>query len=151
MRKVAAKLRDVPNSQVKPGRLGGLLFGDPHRFLTDLRLQLEMRAAYFDFLKAANGTSPIKPALATFVSAADAWQSRIGYQDSWSWPGMEGALRTLKSPAIDAVLKMNICIFSCREGAQPKGYEDVRKYLADQETFTPRLLAAMKETLASLH
>jgi hypothetical protein len=151
MRRASAKLQDVPNSRVKPGRLGGLLFGDPQRFLTDLRLQLEMRAAYYDFLKAANGASPIKPSLASFVSAADAWQSRIGYQDSWSWPGMESALRKLKSPAIDAVLKMNICIFSCGEGAQPKGYEDVRKYLADQETFTPRLLAAMKETLASLH
>jgi hypothetical protein len=82
---------------------------------------------------------------------ADAWQSRIGYQDSWSWPGMESALRKLKSPAIDTVLKMNICIFSCGAGAQPKGYEDVRRYLADQETFTPRLLSAMRETLTSLH
>ena len=132
MRKAAASLQDAAAGQMKTGRLGGLLFGDPQRFLTDLRLQLEMKAAYHDFLNASNGAQPVKPTLASFVSAAEEWQSRTGYQDSWNWPGMESALRKLKSPAIDAVLRVNICIISCPEGAHPNGYEDVRKYLSDQ-------------------
>jgi hypothetical protein len=150
MRKAATKLRDTAAGQVKTGRLGGLLFGDPQRFLTDLRFQLGVKAAYHDFLNASNGTGPVKPALASFISAAEAWQSRTGYQDSWNWPGMESALRKLNSPAVDAVLRVNICIIRCPEGAHPNGYDDVRKYLADQETFTPRLLAAMKEPLSSM-
>ncbi len=147
MRKSAAQLKRV-SGQLHKGRLSGLLFGDPRRFLTDLQLQLEMKAAYQDFLTASSGAAPWKPALASFVSAAEAWQSRTGYQDSWNWPGMVPALRKLKSPAIDAVLKVNICIIKCLEGADPKGYEDVRRYLSDQETFTPMLLAAMKEKLS---
>ena len=103
-----------------------------------------------DFLNASNGAQPVKPTLASFVSAAEEWQSRTGYQDSWNWPGMESALRQLKSPAIDAVLRVNICILSCPDGAHPNGYQDVRNYLSDQETFTPRLLAAVKETISSM-
>jgi len=150
MRKASEKLRDT-SGPLKMGRLGGLLVGDPERFLTDLRLQLEMKAAYQDFLNASNEGRPVRAALAAFVSGADAWQSRTGYQDSWNWPGMKPALRKLKSPAIDAVLKVNICIITCPEDAHPNGYEDVRKYLRDQETFTPRLLAALKETLSAMH
>ena len=150
MRTAVAKLRDTESGQVKIGRLGGLLFGDARRFLTDLRLQLEMMAAYHDFVNAVNGTGPVKPFLAAFLLGAEAWQSRMGYQDSWNWPGMAQALHKLKSPAIDEVLKVNICILECPEGAHPNGYSDVRKFLADQETFTPRLLAAMRETLSSM-
>ena len=151
MRRNAALLRKVSEGPLDAGPLRGLLFGDAKRFLVDLEMQLEMKAAYRDFLDAQAASGPLKPKLAAFVSAARQWQARTGYQDSWSWPGMEASLRKLHSPRIDSVLQMNICIFTCAEGVHPAGYEDVRKYLADQETFTPRLLAALQETVDGMH
>jgi hypothetical protein len=92
----------------------------------------------------------MKPAFAKFVAAADEWENQQGYQDHWSWPEMYEALRRLRSPDIDSVLKVNICLFTCPDGAHPTGSKDVDTYFAQQETFTPRLLAAMKKKLAEM-
>src|SRR5579872_4958575 len=53
----ADALDAVPDEALQPGPLNGLLFGSPRRFLSDLSLQLRMRAAY-SALRAADGTPP---------------------------------------------------------------------------------------------
>jgi hypothetical protein len=150
MRAHAQQLRSAENEKLELGDLQGLLFGSGQRFVNDLALQLDLRAAFQDFVKASTSTGNMKPAFAKFVAAADAWENQQGYQGHWSWPGMYDALRRLHSPDINSVLTVNICLFSCPEGAHPTGPKDVETYFAQQETFTPRLLAAMKKKLAEM-
>lgn len=150
MRKYALQLRPTRQEKLQVGDLQGLLFGSPERFLNDLAFQLDLRAAFLDFVKDSTISSHLKPSFARFVAAAEAWDDQQGYQGHWSWPGMYEALRRLHSPDIDKVLKVNICLFTCPEGAHPTGPKDVDTYFAEQETFTPRLLAAMKKKLAQM-
>lgn len=150
MRAQVTQLQQAVKGNLQPGALKGLLFGSPQRFLRDLIMQLELRAAYQDFLHASKGEGPIKPALSAFVSAAQVWQTQLGYQDHWEWPGMYDALRRLHSPDIDRLLKTNVCILTCAEDVHPIGHDPVHAYLADQETFTPQLIAAMQKALSSM-
>jgi hypothetical protein len=68
MRAAADALDALPEASLQTGRLHGLLFGSPRRFLSDLALQLRMRAAFGD-LKAAEGT-PSKALVRAFSDAA---------------------------------------------------------------------------------
>jgi hypothetical protein len=148
MRAEAEQLRDESRGKLQTGRLNGLLFGSAVRFLNDLALQLELRAAYEDFLRATNARAPIKPALSAFIRSAEAWEDQQGYQNHWEWPGLYDALRRLKSPEIDQILAVRICLPKCASGDHPGNFQEVQRYFADQETFTPRLLAAMKKVAA---
>lgn len=150
MRSQVTRIQQVRGQDLRPSDLKGLLFGSPERFLSDVVLQLQLRAAYEEFAKATNGVGNVKTALSAFVTAAQAWDNQTGYQGHWSWPGLYDALGKLHSPAIDKVLKVNICLFRCADSAHPSGYKDVEIYFANQETFTPRLIAAMKETLSQM-
>jgi hypothetical protein len=150
MRERAEQLRKAEREKLELGDLQGLLFGSGQRFLNDLALQLELRAAYQTFVEASTSKGSMKPDFATFVAATEVWENQHGYQNHWAWPGMYEALRRLRSPDIDKVLKVNICLFTCPDGADPTGPKDVENYFAEQETFTPRLLAAMKKALAQM-
>ena len=144
------QLRKAEQEKLQLGDLQGLLFGSGQRFLNDLALQLDLRAAFEDFVKGSATKGNIKPVFARFITAAEAWENQHGYQNHWSWPGMYEALERLHSPDIDKVLKVNICLFTCPAGADPTGPKDVDTYFAQQETFTPRLLAAMKKKLSEM-
>ncbi len=139
MRTWAGTLERVSRRELQTGTLRGLLFGDPQRFFTDLVYQLRLRAAYLDFLNAQAKGADIKAPFKTFVLAADEWQRRHGYQNRWSWPGLEEALRKLNSPAVNAVLEQK------KPGPAP--FDNVKYYYYQEETFTPRLLEAMKQWL----
>ena len=150
MRKQARELRHPIGEKLQTGRLNGLLFGDPIRFLDDLALQLDLKAAYQDFLTTLRNGGVVRSKLSSFLTAAEAWQQQTGYQNHWTWPGLYEALRRLKSPEIDAVLQVNICLFTCPDGAHPVGPRDVERFFADQETFTPRLLTSIRKTLSAM-
>ena len=125
--------------ELTPGRLKGLLFGDPRRFITDLVMELRLKAAYCDFVTASEKNNDVKGRLRDFVEAAEAWQQRTGYECAWSWPKLAETLKTLKSPQIDAVLD--------EKGEANRPSDRVADQLRKMETYTPRLLEAMKETL----
>ena len=150
MRGVAKELSSANASSLEAGPLGGLLFGDPHRFMNDLIMQLSTKAAYQDLLLALDRQANVKSALGAFVAAAETWQQQNGFQGNWEWPGMAAALRKLHSPEIDAVFRVNICLLTCPPGAKPTGYKDVKDFLYQDETMTTRLLAAMKDTLKGM-
>jgi hypothetical protein len=150
MRGVAKELSSANAGSLEAGPLGGLLFGDPHRFLNDLIMQLNTKAAYQDLLLALDRQANVKSALGAFVAAAETWQQQNGFQGNWEWPGMAAALRKLHSPEIDAVFRVNICLLTCPPGAKPTGYKDVKDFLYQDETMTTRLLAAMKDTLKGM-
>ncbi len=150
MRSAADAVRKAASGSLQTGRLRGLLFGDPHRFMNDLVMQLDEKAAFERFRAATERQRGVKQALSEFVNAADTWQKQNGFQGDWHWQGMEEALKTLHASKIDEVFRVNICLLSCPQGAKPTGYQDVKDFLYNDETMTIRLLAAMRETLQTM-
>jgi len=140
-------LKTLSTQSLTPGPLGGLLLGDPQRFVTDLVMQLEVRVTqerFYDVVFADNpDPAALHTAFAAFVEATAAWQKRHNYRNHWCWPKLEEALRRLNVPAIDAVLDSR----SYRgRGATP--FEQVQDGFAAIETYTPRLITAMEEAAA---
>lgn len=142
MRSIADKLDVLSHTRLKTGPLRGLLFGSPKRFLMDIVMQLRMKAAYTDFVDDARNNSDVKDSFRAFVSAADTWQHQHGYECAWGWPGMYESLYSLQSPQINAVLDTKI------EGNTP--FEQVHDSLRKMETFTSRLITAMKSALPEI-
>ena len=95
----------VPDDRlVHPGPLNGLLFGSPRRFVGDLAMMLRVCASFEDLRAAADRGGKTDDALVEFVAAAKAWQHQHGYENSWSSPGFDEALRKLNSSEVNAVL-----------------------------------------------
>jgi hypothetical protein len=143
MRAAADGLAAAAKNNPKGGRLQGLLFGSPERFLTDLVFMLRQRAAVEEFAAAVDAGGETKEPLRKVVDTASAWQARHGYQNNWGDARLLPALRKLNVPAINEVLAVTY------EAQGPYGngktaFEDIRRNFARMETFTPRLLAAMR-------
>jgi hypothetical protein len=151
----ANELEILGGQSVTPGRLKGLLFGDPRRFITDLVLELKLKASFKDFVAAASKQEGLERAFRSFVEAAGSYQRRTGYQCLWDWPKLDSSLETLKSPKIEAILAKKKSIREASHsqvGPFPGGpyhnrYNDGLMYLEDS---TPRLIAAMQETLLQM-
>jgi len=151
MRAQASNIRKLATQKLTTGRLRGLLFGEPERFLNDLVMQLEMKAAYQDFLQASRDGGNLKSALANFVAAAEVWQKQHGYQNRWEWPGMYAALEKLHSPEIDDLISVRLRPMASPEGGlELTGGGNLAKSLSDAETFTTRMLAAMRKAVAAM-
>jgi hypothetical protein len=153
---MAGKLEALDHRKLTLGPLKGLLFGDGSRFITDLVMQLRLRAALDDFAMASEKTQDIKSPFQTLVLSADAYQKQTGYPCLWNWPKLDESLRRLKSPSIDAILdeKEFLTEIPANEGTPSRpGTAYHNRYsdgLMKAETSTPRLIAAMKETLKGL-
>ncbi len=143
-RAAADALEAVPDDAIVLGPLRGLIFGAGRRFLNDLVLQLRQEAAYGD-LRACAGT-PDKAMVKAFSDAADRWQRAHGYENSWWMPDIDATLRKIGHPAVDAMLGEIWNPFALPEGGiDCTGYEYVARVLRTAESFTPRLLAALRE------
>lgn len=144
------KLTAAEKSQPQAGELKGLIFANPSSYINDLILQLRMVSTMNDFSKSVNAarknTAQIKKTFSAFISAAEAWQQKHDYKNSWRWPAMEEALRKLGSATVNAALDSNK--FTSDEGATP--FEKVKNGLKQMESYTPRLIAAMKQGLAEI-
>jgi hypothetical protein len=144
MLEIAAVLEQVPDSALEMGRLKGFLFGSPRRFLNDLAMQLRMRAPYAD-LRRAEG-KPDRAVVRAFAEAAGAWQAQHGYENSWWWPDLDPTLRKIGSPDVNAVLDTQRDWFApMPEGTGMSGYDFVANALRQAESFTPRLLQALRK------
>ena len=84
---LADTLEAPRNASLIPGRLKGLLFGSPRRFIMDLVMQLA-RAAFETFRAAAAANGDLREPLRHFVAAAETWQRQHGYENAWWWPGL---------------------------------------------------------------
>ena len=138
MRDIAERLGVLAGGPLNSGHLKGLLFGDANRFMTDLVMQLRLKAAFEDFVAAAMNDRELDSSLRNFVTAAKEWQRQHGYECAWWWPELDESLKKLKSPAIDAVLDEK------GEGGTP--YERVEDELRKTETFTTRLISGMEQS-----
>ncbi len=143
MREAAASIRALEPGTHEPGPLEGLLFGDPDRFLTDLAMQLDMRAAYTD-LKSAD-LPPTRERVAAFAEAASRWQARHGYENTWWWPDLDATLRRIGSPEVNAVLDTQMNPWETPEQFETTAFDYVASCLRDAESFTPRLLQALRK------
>jgi hypothetical protein len=89
------------------GRYAGLLFGDPQRYLADVRLQLRFRADAGDFAHAVAKGQPWAAALQALHDSWGAWVRQTGFVDAYIGPVydlLHPALRALHDPGITAVL-----------------------------------------------
>lgn len=150
MRVASAALAKVSRGSSATGPLRGLLFGSPERFLRDLVLQLEAKATFFEFRAALEKTPresrAISRSFSAFVVAIEAWQVQHGYSNHWRWPELQETLRKLDSADINRELDTLTLVIA--SGGAP--FERVKKGLAQLESYTPRLLAAMKRTATEL-
>ncbi len=150
MSTAAAKLERVAAGALEGGRLKGLLFGDPQRFLLDLARMLRLRAATEELFAVTATKGNPKLALRHLISAADTWEHQHGYQNNWYESKLHQALRNLNSTAINAVLNVT---YEAKEPFSPGIHTpeaQVRHNFRSIETYTPRLLAAMKQTLKEM-
>jgi hypothetical protein len=143
-RRLAQEIDAVPASNLKPGRLGGLLFGSPRRFMEDLSHMLRYRAAVEEFIVASERGTGVKEALRTLLKDAGAWQKRHGYENNWHEPRMAAALLKLNHPAINEVYQIRYEL-STPPPAGQWAFEQIRENFAKVESMTPRLLEAMKK------
>jgi hypothetical protein len=149
MRALADRLEVLPDEKIAPGRLKGLLFNNPRRFLTDLVKMLRYRAALEDFVAASEKGEGVKVTLRKFIAASETWQSTHGYKNNWHDPRMHAALRKIKHPAIDAVFEISYEVRSAPPAGQSY-FEAIRQNFATIETLTPRFLQAMKAALKDM-
>jgi len=149
MREVADRLERAASQELTGGRLKGLLFGDPKRFLTDLAMMLRYRAAVEEFAAATAAGQDAKASLRRLIEDAGAWQARHGYKNNWYDPKLLPALRKLNAPAINAALSVTYEAKGPFEGGRT-AFEEIRQNFARIETFTPRLLEAMRAALQEM-
>ena len=150
MRAAALQVEALASGALTPGPLGGLLLGSPTRFLSDLVLELRLKAAMEDFIADTVAGSPVKKSFRAFTEVAARYQQRMGYQCVWGWPRLDKALKTLGSPRIDAILAEDDFVkdILAQRGAPYPGSAYHNRYsdgLMLLETSTPRLVAAMQE------
>ncbi len=150
MKDAAARLVAIGGAPLKTGPLAGLLFGDPARFVDDIVRQLHFATAMYEFRTATLAT-PSDPAIvrrtfAAFIAATERWQGKHGYRNHWRWAPMQEALRGLDSAQLNATL--DTLRWVSDKGATP--FDRVKNGLAELETYTPRLITAMKQTLTQL-
>lgn len=141
-RRAADRLEQVSKQELAGGDLGGLLFGDPKRFVLDLVSELRYQAALVDLAAAIEKKENLREPLGSFIAAAEAWQSRHGYQGMWWYPPLNNVLAALDSPEIRAVTS------TAYQAQTPFG--QVKEMLYLSETHTTRLLAALKSTHARM-
>jgi hypothetical protein len=89
--------------------LSGLLFGSTDRFLIDLAMNLELRAAFMKLQSASDGAGRIPKAVRGALRAVQAMQAQTGFVDAGEGPIHEGfyqPLSELHEPEIDKVLAL---------------------------------------------
>ncbi len=148
-RQMASKLDSLSRQRLEMGPLKGLLFGSAKRFLTDLAMMLRYRAAITGLVNAVESGKETQKALALLVKDAGAWQARHGYENNWYEPRMLNALARLNSPAIRDALAVTYEIQSPLKPGEI-AFEQIRQNFAKIETYTPRLLSAMRKTLEEM-
>lgn len=143
------KLTALKAASLKSGRLEGLLFRNPARFVNDLVLQLRVVSAMHALKTAMNGTpqqAVVRKKLADFINATETWQGTHGYSNHWYWPAMQETLAKLKSKQLDATLATLTWVSDEGETA----FDKVKNGMARLEDYTPRLIQSMKVALQEM-
>lgn len=155
MNQVADRLSDaIHKANFHAGPLSGLIFGDPSRFIRDLALQLNAMGSICRFVAIVNEqpvtSRGVKDALATLIQSFEAWQRVHGFSGNPRSPHIPGKMEEL----MIALTKLNnkeLSDLLTRRDIEnipgESGFGKARKYLQEMETFTPKLIVAMKHAL----
>ncbi len=149
LRLAADQLAAIPTAALKPGPLKGLLLGSAPRFRSDLVMMLRQRAAIEEFLVAAPSGPNLKSALGKLIRSASAWQKVHGYQNYWYDPRLHAALAKIEHPAIKDILRLTPEAMPPLEPGQTH-FDIVRRNYSRIETYTPKMLGALKKLYSSL-
>jgi hypothetical protein len=148
MQEMAKRLGALDKKVLTTGGLKGLLVESPQRFISDLVLQLRLRAAFKELVGASDKNQDIRDPFRVFFAATMAWQERHGYESYWDWPKMKETLEKLNSPALNAVFTKPV-LHSPEAGETP--FEQVVDHDRKIETETLHLIEAMRETIKHLN
>ena len=108
-RAAAGAIRSVAGRQHAGGDLAGLLLGDADRFLEDLAVNLELRAALGDMAAAFEQGADRPRVLRRALDVLVPYQHRLGFGDAYGGPladAFNGQLARLADPELDAVLRL---------------------------------------------
>ncbi len=119
---LAARLEDEAAPEQRLGRLKGLLFGDPARFLTDLAMNLRVRARLAELDGAIASRSGIGATVEAFLRDFRPYQQRLGFRDAYGGPlytALNERLMALGDAGLGRALKdfLNWADPSVRNGA----------------------------------
>ncbi len=148
IRDALKSVEPLMNTELKTGDLHGLLFGDPKRFINDLVLMLRTRAALEEFHAAAMEKPDSKDTgekMSSFVEAISAWQTQHGYKNNLYLSRMQEPLMKVDPEFYKGLLSE---LSYKGEGATP--FEKIQNGYKKVETFTPRLIDAMRKTADQL-
>jgi len=152
MKAAAMKLINLSKSDLKTGKFRGLLFGDPKRFVDDLISQLQMAAALFTLKRTLGDgegmvTKTSVAAFSAFITAVEDWHDRHGYNSYWFWPPMTETLTWLPTDRLKPFLEGGPW---WEDGVGDTPGERIGDAYKKIQTYTPRLIAAMKSALDDL-
>jgi hypothetical protein len=136
-RRAARELRAATGKAHRLADLSGLLFGDADRFLADLAMNLELRAALIAFGGAVEARGDARASLRDAVDQFKMYQARVGFVDAYDGPLtalLHVPLKALDHPRLNAVLS---------------DFADWRNP-AVRNGIVPRLIAAMEQYLAGI-
>jgi hypothetical protein len=148
MLQAAAKLASPAKDKLEPGPLGGLLFGDANRFLSDLYFMLRLKAAALDLIQAVGSNRPLFQPLGEFVSRLDRWHVVTGYQGWWGWAAggdINASLQKIQNPLLADFFR-DTGLNYLKTGSGTVADRLAATYCRN-ETETLRLLHALKQTL----
>ena len=139
-RAAAKDVQDAVWSIGEVGDLGGLLFGSPERFMTDLAMNLEVRAATNDLVHAehvaeADSAGHVTAALRDMLDVLVPYQQRVGFTDACHGPlydALSEVLSKLDDDGLNAALARwhNWADIPCRNGALTALLDAVEEFVA---------------------
>jgi hypothetical protein len=144
IRASVSALEPLMNIELEMGELKGLLFGNGKRFVKDLILMLQTRLTLEDFYTTARLDPSSKvtgQTMLAFVDAISAWQNQHGYRNCLVWPRLEETLLI-----IDPTFYREFLAQRSYKGEGSTPFEQVQNGYKMVESFTPRLITAMKES-----
>ncbi len=107
MRQQVGRIRSLIGQAHPAGPSSGLLFGDANRFLIDLAMNLELRAALDDLKTALAQDVDVRPGLSHALAQLRPYQQRLGFADAYYGPVREilnEAARRLGDGGVNKVL-----------------------------------------------
>lgn len=108
-RAAAGELKKYIGEAHQHGRLAGLLFGDADRFLTDLVMNLELRAALIDMKTSIDSQDKaVAVAVRRVLDCLRPYQQRLGFVDAYYGPldtELNNQLKRINHGLLDTVLK----------------------------------------------
>jgi len=85
-REAAREVRRSAEGELACGKYPGLLFRDPERFLIDLAMNLELRAACGDLKACLDADGDARAAVGAVLDALVPYQARVGFLDTYGGP-----------------------------------------------------------------